>query len=106
MRDVELYRLLLGIEAPWEVQSVDLSVADQKVDVMVGHAKRVRWPCPECGTERSVYDHAEERACAILTPAGLSPGFTPARRGFLPCSRGAPGAAAVGRAACPLHHAV
>ena len=50
MRDVELYRLLLGIEAPWEVQSVDLSVADQKVDVMVGHAKRVRWPCPECGT--------------------------------------------------------
>jgi hypothetical protein len=46
MRDVGLYRLLLGIEAPWEVQSVDLSVADQKVDVMVGHAKRVRWPWP------------------------------------------------------------
>lgn len=71
MRDVELYRLLLGIEAPWEVQSVDLSVADQKVDVMVGHAKRVRWPCPECGTELSVYDHAEERAWRHLDSCGF-----------------------------------
>ena len=39
MRDVELYRQLLRIEAPWEVQQVKLSVAEQRVDVIVGHAK-------------------------------------------------------------------
>jgi hypothetical protein len=39
MRDVELYRRLLGIEAPWEVQQVELSVSEQRLDVVVGHAK-------------------------------------------------------------------
>jgi hypothetical protein len=55
MRDVELYRRLLGIEAPWEVKSVDLSLAEQRVDVVVGHGRGVRWRCPECGAELSTY---------------------------------------------------
>jgi len=62
MRDVELYRRLLGIEAPWKVERVELSVAEQRVDVVVGHGEGVRWPCPECGTVLSVRDHAAERA--------------------------------------------
>ena|GEM_PF-964951 len=62
MQDVELYRQLLGIEEPWQVESVDLSVPDQKVEVSVGHAKGIRWACPECGEELAVYDHSEERA--------------------------------------------
>ena len=62
MRDVELYRHLLGIEQPWTVSRVELSVSDQRVDVWVGHAEGVRWACPECGTLLSAYDHAEERA--------------------------------------------
>src|SRR6266849_3990310 len=61
MRDVELYRHLLGLEEPWMVRSVELKVAEQRVDVWAGHAEGVRWPCPECGTELSLYDHAEER---------------------------------------------
>jgi len=62
VQDVELYRQLLGIEEPWQVESVDLSVPDQKVEVSVGHAKGIRWACPECGEELAVYDHSEERA--------------------------------------------
>jgi transposase len=71
MRDVELYRQLLGIEVPWKVERVELSVAEQRVDVVVSHAKGVRWPCPECGTEISAYDHAEERAWRHLDSCGF-----------------------------------
>lgn len=61
MRDIELYRHLLGIESPWTVQRVELSVKDQKVDIWVEHKEGVLWPCPECGLEYSLYDHAAER---------------------------------------------
>lgn len=62
MRDVELYRHLLGIEHPWTVGRVELSVKDEKVDIWVEHGEGVRWPCPECGLEYALYDHAEERS--------------------------------------------
>ncbi len=62
MRDVELYRHLLGLEAPWTVVRVELAVREQRVDVWAGHGEGQRWPCPECGVELPVYDHAEERA--------------------------------------------
>ena len=42
MRDVELYRHLLGLETPWTVRSVDLNVPGQRVDVWAGHAEDVR----------------------------------------------------------------
>lgn len=50
MRDVEFYRHLLGLEEPWTVQSVELNVQGQRVDVWAGHAEDVRWPCLECET--------------------------------------------------------
>ena len=62
MRDVELYRQVLGLAAPWTVTRVDLSVTEERVDVWAGHADRVRWPCPTCGAELPVYDRAAERA--------------------------------------------
>lgn len=62
MRDVELYRHLLGLQAPWTVGRVELSVTAQQVDVWAEHGEKVRWPCPDCGIELPVYDHAEERS--------------------------------------------
>src|SRR5213593_3504574 len=73
MRDVELYRHLLGLAAPWTVRSVELSIQEQRVDVWASHAEDVRWPCPECGTTVRLYDHSEERvwrhldSCQFLT---------------------------------------
>ena len=73
MRDVELYRHLLGLETPWTVRSVELNVPGQGVDVWAGHAKDVRWPCPECGAPLGLYDHSEERvwrhldSCQFMT---------------------------------------
>jgi transposase len=61
MRDTELYRHLLGIEAPWTVGEVELSVEESRVDVFVVHADGIRWPCPECGADLALYDHSAER---------------------------------------------
>ena len=73
MRDIELYGYLLGLESPWEVDRVELSVADQRVDAWAVHPKGTRFACPECEQELGVYDHAEERSwrhldsCQFLT---------------------------------------
>lgn len=73
MDSVELYRQLLGLEAPWTVDGVDLDVARQHVTVHVSHPPRQRFCCPECNRELGVYDHLAERrwrhldSCQFLT---------------------------------------
>jgi len=59
MRNTELYKYLLGLEIPWTVGRVELSVKEQQVDVWADHPDGLKWPCPECGKECSLYDHAE-----------------------------------------------
>jgi transposase len=62
MQDTELYRRLLGLEAPWTVERVELDMKQQQVDVHAVHAEGVQWACPDCGTLLAVYDHSEERS--------------------------------------------
>src|SRR3954469_19164933 len=62
MQDTELYRRLLGLEAPWTVERVALDMAQQRVDVHAVHAEGVQWACPDCGSQLPVYDHSEERS--------------------------------------------
>ena len=79
MQDKELYWHLLGLVHPWAVARVDLDIAKQRVDVWVGHDKDLRWPCPECGQECSLYDHSEERgwrhldSCQFMTYLHAAP---------------------------------
>jgi len=61
MRDTELYHHLLGLEDPWFVGEVNLDTEAQRVDVWVEHPKGLHWPCPECGIEGPLHDHAGER---------------------------------------------
>jgi transposase len=61
MRDTEFYRQILGLENPWGVEKVELSIKEGKVDIFVCHAEGLKWACPECGRELGCYDHAEER---------------------------------------------
>ena len=62
MRDIELYRQILGLEKPWSVSKVELNVGGQQVDVWVEHEPLVRWPCPECQRKLVCRDHGQERA--------------------------------------------
>ncbi|HEV8615620.1 MAG TPA: transposase family protein [Methylomirabilota bacterium] len=73
MRDVELYRHLLGLESPGTVRAVELNVREQRVDVWAHHAEGIRWPCPECGVELGLYDHAEERIWRHLDSCQFMP---------------------------------
>ncbi len=61
MRDTDLYWHLLGLVDPWSVARVELDISGQRVDVWVEHPRGRKWPCPDCGKEGSLHDHAEER---------------------------------------------
>jgi transposase len=61
MRDTELYRHVLGLEAPWKVTRVEVADEGERIDVWVEHPKRTRWRCPSCERELPIYDHTDER---------------------------------------------
>ena len=61
MRDVDLYRAILGIEAPWRVEEVRLDTETSEVHVDLAHAEGVRWKCPCCERQLSIHDHVPER---------------------------------------------
>jgi transposase len=61
VQDRELYRRILGIEAPWYVDSVDLKLESGEIHVRLAHHDLIHWPCPECGCDCTLYDHQPER---------------------------------------------
>lgn len=60
MKDTQLYQQILGIQKPWKVVSVNVSIADDEVEVVVGHAGSRRH-CPKCGKSCSGYDKRRRR---------------------------------------------
>jgi len=61
MQDHELYRRILGIEAPWFVDAVELKLEAGEIHVHLRHQDMIHWPCPECGTACRLYDHQAVR---------------------------------------------
>ena len=92
MESKELYRHLLGINEPWTVERVELDMTRGQVDVYVGHAKGVRFACPECGQCFVPGQIPDTRLRSGRCSTGVSPTFIitaeaityPARRP-LPC---------------------
>jgi transposase len=60
MRDVELYKTILGLTPPWTVVDVTLDVKGQHVTVRV-HAGDGPFPCPECHATMPGYDRKPRR---------------------------------------------
>ena len=61
MNGCEFYRVLLGLEKPWEVREVAVDAEKQKVDVTVGYKEGTLWACPESRERLPVHDHVERR---------------------------------------------
>jgi len=59
MNDKDLYSQILGIKSPFSVESVDLNLEAQKVEVLLGRISNVMLPCPECGKYCPIHDHRE-----------------------------------------------
>jgi transposase len=55
------YALLLGIHSPWEVNTVELKLQDQKVEIELGWQAGQRAACPVCGRDCPLHDSAPER---------------------------------------------
>lgn len=62
MRDVDLYRQVLGLSEPWSVQRVELNMGEHRVDIHVEHQRGARWRCPHCERELACYDHVAQRS--------------------------------------------
>lgn len=60
MKDTQLYQQILGIQKPWKVVSVNVSIADDEVEVVVEHAG-ARRSCPKCGKACPGYDKRRRR---------------------------------------------
>lgn len=54
------YARLLGLDSPWKVTRVKLSVDKQRVDIFIEYGELTGF-CPECGSACRVYDHSPGR---------------------------------------------
>jgi transposase len=61
MQDQELYSRILGIEAPWQVERVDMKLEQGEVHVYWEHDDKREWAGAECGALCPLYDHQAER---------------------------------------------
>ena len=60
MKDTQLYSQILGIEKPWKVTDVQVSLADDEVEVTVAHGGG-KLACPKCGKACAGYDKRQRR---------------------------------------------
>jgi transposase len=75
MRDIDLYRAILGLTPPWTVVDVELDVKGQDVTVRVD-AGEGPFPCPECRTPIPGYNRKRRRwrhlnTCQFTTCAAV-----------------------------------
>lgn len=61
MRDKDLYAQILGIQSPWKVSQVELSLPKGEVVVHVEHDIRAKQRCPTCGEVAPGYDSRPRR---------------------------------------------
>jgi transposase len=55
------YRLLLGVESPWQVKNVKLDLSEKRVEIELAWTEGAKGNCPVCGQDCTLYDYAPER---------------------------------------------
>lgn len=61
MDDKELYRQILGVVSPWEIEKIDLDMDNNRVDIYLQWPYKMEGICPECGKSCKIHDRREER---------------------------------------------
>lgn len=55
------YRLLLGVESPWQVKHVKLELDAKRVEIELAWTEGAPAKCPVCAQDCTLYDYAPER---------------------------------------------
>ena len=55
----ELFRMALALAEPWVVSKIDFSQAQHQLDLWLDFPAGSKFPCPDCGGGRGVYDSTE-----------------------------------------------
>ena len=55
-----LFAVALGITPPWEVEGVEFSKDNKRLDIKIGFRRGATFPCPVCGTAAPVHDTSEK----------------------------------------------
>ena len=74
MKATQLYTQILGIEKPWRINDVQVSLADDRVEVTAEH-RGGRLTCPECGKAVPDYD-SQRRSWWLLDTCQLKTQLT------------------------------
>ena len=61
MDDKEVYRQILGVVAPWEIETIELDMDKNRVDIYLQWPYLTDGTCPECGKRCKIHDRREER---------------------------------------------
>ena len=60
MKDFQLYQQILGLVAPWQVESVTLKPKEREIEVRVACAE-THWACSQCEQRMEIHDYEERR---------------------------------------------
>lgn len=61
MKNTDFFTDLLGITKPWFIDEISLNQKAKRVDIFIDHIPGIKFLCPECKANCSVYDHSKER---------------------------------------------
>ena len=60
MNSESLFAVALGITPPWEVEGIEFSKDNKRLDIKIGFRRGATFPCPVCGTAAPVHDTSEK----------------------------------------------
>ena len=60
MNSESLFAVALGIIPPWEVEGIEFSKENKRLDIKIGFRRSANFPCPVCGTAAPVHDTSDK----------------------------------------------
>jgi transposase len=55
-----LFAVALGIASPWEVERIEFSKENKRLDIKIGFSRDATFACPVCGNAVPAYDTKEK----------------------------------------------
>jgi transposase len=60
MNPEALFSIALGITSPWEVEGIEFSKENKRLDIKIGFQRGATFACPVCGSPAPAYDTSEK----------------------------------------------